>query len=115
MWMVVDNPEGITAAYMSRFKARACKRCGREKISLTWSHYIDGPHYNRYHVIRYGCECYYCEESNMTRRRFRTPEEAVNEWNKTNRETHYIGEGPETKQATISSDIDQVRRKKGWF
>lgn len=111
MWMVTENPEGITVGYMSRFKARKCLRCGCEKVSLTWSRYIDGPHYDRHDVIRYGCECYRCEESNMTKRRFRTPEEAVAAWNQMNISADYIGDGPIEKQAALPSDVDQLKHR----
>ena len=115
MWMVTDNPGHITAGDMSRFKARACCRCGREKLSLTWSRRIDGPHYDRHDVIKYGVECYYCEESNTTYRGFNTPEEAVKYWNNINQGAPFIGEGPQTKQARLASDQEQVTEKRSWW
>lgn len=114
MWMVSENPGRYTPASLSHLRVRKCKRCGGDRVFLTWSRYIDGPHYDRKEVIRYGCECYHCEESNMTKRRFMNPEQAARAWNELNASMGYTDESEpvvgKTTRASLPSDIDMLKR-----
>ena len=116
MIYVPQNPGNWNENDFKGKQFKCCKRCGGVHLTMTWSKNLHWKGHDGYYKVKYGIECYNCEELNTTWRKFDSPLDAVNEWNRINSDMPYMPQemadaSSKTKQATIGTDTEILKTK----